>query len=232
MPKFPNYATDFFAKSITHHDGVQSVDVEPSGHVRIARKKHGPIVIAPVSIDILQPEHVEQILADSPAMLICVVPKKSHYSWAARERAEELGASVHTMKEVYASLSMEDPRPHLNKDVVYQRDRLEQHDKVRSLHMVCEACMQLIRVGALPPVTVAVEYEYEFTEEALVAAIQRHRAAQAILNANPNGRPTQAALAHARFAGVGLFNLGELMGALNYDGDKFINYQPSPNRRR
>ncbi|MFD6495734.1 hypothetical protein [Streptomyces sp. NPDC060188] len=84
--------------------------------------------------------------------------------------------------------------------------------------------MEVEREGRMDSVTVAVEYEYEFSEEALVKALDRHPETTAILNANPNGRPTGAAIEHAQRAGVGLFKLGELMGALNYTGDDFIGY--------
>ena len=228
----PEYATIFFANSINSHSAVQNVDVQPSGHVRVLRKAHAPVTIAPVSIEFLRPEHVEQVFNDSPVNIICVVKRDSHYSWAARERAAKLGASAHTMREVWASLGMEDPRLYSDKHVSYQRIRLEQHSKVRGIDMICEASMKIVRSGSLPPVTVAIEYEYEFAEEALVKAIQRHRGVSAILNANPNGRPTRAALEHAKSTGIGLFSLGELMGALNYGGNDFINYKSPEKFRR
>jgi hypothetical protein len=91
--------------------------------------------------------------------------------------------------------------------------------------MICEASMRVRREGALGDVVVAVEYEYEFTEEALVSAIARHPDAHVILNANPNGRATKAAYSHARDAAVAIFGLSELMGALNYDGEQFRAYE-------
>jgi len=218
--------TTWFADAVKRHDAVSSATPQVSGHVHVVRKDHEPVTIAPVRADWLTPADVERILKDQISTIICLVPKQAHYSWEARELAMRLGSTVHTMKEVFSSLSDEDPRPFLNKDVAYARSRLEQHSKVRELRMVCESSMQLVRTDGLPPITIAVEYQYEFTEEALVAAVKHHPDATALLNANPNGTPTTAALAHAKAARRGLFRLGELMGALNYDGDEFFNCRP------
>jgi len=115
----------------------------------------------------------------------------------------------------------------VDKNVSYNRDRLGQHAKVQAVEMICEASMRLERHGGLDDVTVAIEYEYEFSEEAVVRALTRHPGVDVILNSNPNGRPTSAALSHARHAGVPIFSLGELMGALNYEGERFRTYQPA-----
>jgi hypothetical protein len=120
-----------------------------------------------------------------------------------------------------------DPRPSWNKNVSYSRQRLSQHGKVQSVEMICEASMRLKRRGGLGNVIVSVEYEYEFSEEAMVRALARHAGVDAILNSNPNGRPTGAALSHAREADVPIFGLGGLMGAVNYDGERFRTYKPS-----
>lgn len=61
----------------------------------------------------------------------------------------------------------------------------------------------------------------------MVRALARHPGVDVILNSNPNGRPTGAALSHARDAGVPIFGLGGLMGALNYDGERFRTYEPA-----
>lgn len=64
-------------------------------------------------------------------------------------------------------------------------------------------------------VVAAVEYEYEFSEEAFVRALQHHPDAQMVINANPNGGATNAALAHAGSTQVPILGMSEAMGALN-----------------
>jgi hypothetical protein len=121
--------------------------------------------------------------------------------WSARELAEENGSTIHTFKELYRFMAERDPRPFIDKNVGYVVDRLSQHSVVASLEMICEASMRLERRKGLIDVVVAVEYEYEFSEEAVVQALKRHPDAHVIVNANPNGRSTGSASAHAEQAG-------------------------------
>ena len=225
------YLTEWFAQQIESHSAVTSVTQQPSGHVQLTREGLESVVVAPVSTELLEAHDVDRILAADGETIICLIPTASHYTWEARERAVALGSTVHTMGELYSALSADDPRLFLNKNVAYARDRLQQHSKVAAVRMVCEALMEVDRVADLNSIRVAVEYEYEFSEEALVKALKRHPDADAVLNANPNGTPTDAALGHAKVASVGLFLLADLMGALNYDGDAFFHYQP-PDRGR
>ena len=220
------YWTDWFAKKIQSHSTVSSTTSRPSGNVLIRRRELSPITVAPVSVDVLEVDHVDQILATDPATIVCLIPTSSHYLWAARERALTCGSTVHTMRDLYSALLNDDPRPFLHKSVSYPRERLKQHSMVHSVNMVCEASMAIVRHSYLKSVLVAIEEEYEFSEEALVGALERHPDSDAVLNSNLNGRPTSAALRHAKDARVGLFSLPELMGALNYDGDTFIKYPP------
>jgi hypothetical protein len=59
-----------------------------------------------------------------------------------------------------------------------------------------------------------------------VKAVKRHPDAAVIVNANPNGRATSAAVRHEENAGVTIFGVSDLMGALNYDGEQFRSYKP------
>ena len=226
------YLTEWFAERVQAHSEVTSAMRRPSGHVQLSRTQFEPILVAPVSVERLDVHHVDRILDTEHATVICVIPKTSHYMWDAREHAIERGSTVHTMKELYTALSDDDPRPFLDKNVTYARDRLEQHSKVAEVRMVCESSMELVRMADLGSIRVAIEYEYEFSEEALVRALKLHPNANTVLNSNPNGTPTVAALRHAKEAGVGLFDRAQLMGALNYDGESFFNYQLPGRRRR
>lgn len=67
------------------------------------------------------------------------------------------------------------------------------------------------RRTGLSPLLVAADYQYEFSEEALVQAIARHPDAQVVYNANPNGRPTVAATRYATQTGVEVLKFGELL---------------------
>jgi hypothetical protein len=226
----PEYCSAWFAASIKKHSEVKDARMLPNSLVEIDRKEHAPITVAPLADLRIDESLVEAVLETTVPTTIVLVPKVGHYDWSARELAADSGSSILTFGELYASMREGDPRRFLDKNVDYSRRRLAQHSRVTALQMVCESSMRLHRGDALSNVTVAVEYEYEFSEEALVRAIQRHPDADVILNANPNGSRTTAAQSHADDTGVPVFKVGELMGALNFDGAQLRDYTP-PERR-
>ncbi len=227
------YPTDWFAMRVAQHDEVSKAEVLDPHRVRLERTTDGnePLTIAPVGVAQLEATHVELVLDEAPASIICLVPRASHYSWEAREQAQRRNSTVQTYKELFTFLHVPDPRPLLDKNVAYAIDVLSQHDKVARVEMICEASMRILRTNSLSDVTISIEYEYEFSQEAIVRALKKHPDVDAVLNANPNGRPMPPAVSHAGHARVGLFRLRELMGALNYGGAAFTDYQ-APDRRR
>lgn len=70
--------------------------------------------------------------------------------------------------------------------------------------------MVVYRKPPLGPLRIAIEKEYEFTEEALVQALARHPDVDIVYNANPNGTPTEAANRHAAQVGFEILLFGEL----------------------
>lgn len=221
-----DFRSAWFAETITRHSVVDRATVLSNDIVQLERQDRSTITVAPLGNKRIDDGVVVSVLDVAAPTVILLVPKAGHYDWSAREIARRAGSSVLTMKELYTSLADTDPRPFLDKNVAYGRTRLEQHSRVTSVEMICEASMLLRREGALSNVVVAVEYEYEFTEEALVRAITRHPDADLILNSNPNGSTTQSAYSHARNADVPIYRLAELMGALNYDRDRLRSYEP------
>jgi hypothetical protein len=221
-----SYSTNWFADTVTRHTTVQAASPLANRQVRLVREDLPPITIAPITTTRVSPDTVRAVLEGDTPTAIVLIPKLAHYDWSARELAEANSSTVLTFKELYTYMAERDLGGLLDKNVDYNRRRLEQHGKVRELEMICEASMQLKRYGGLSDVALAVEYHYEFSEEAVVAAIEHHPGMDVILNANPNGRVTEAALAHAKEVQVPVFGIAQLMGALNYDGERFRNYIP------
>jgi hypothetical protein len=209
------YSTEFAIKGLTGHSEVARAAALPNGFVSVDRKEWPPVTIAPVSVPRITDEIVTEIFQVGTPDLVMLVPRASHYDWSARELAVSNGSSVQTYKEVFTSLNLEDPRPFLIKHVAFAIGALPEHSRVTGLTMTCEAMFTLTREGSLPDVTIAVEYEYEFTQEALIAARKKHPEAQVYLNGNPNGRPTSAAVGFGEFAGVEIHRFAGLMSRLN-----------------
>jgi hypothetical protein len=228
----PDFRSEWFASAINEHSSVASTTTSPNGIVTITRKKLPPITAAPLGNPRIDKRLAEAVMAKAMPTAIVLVPKAGHYDWDAREFAMAKGSTILTVKELFTFMVESDPRPFLNKSVAYNRERLEQHSQAIDCRMICEASFVLRRRGPLSNVTVAIEYEYEFTEEAIVRAIRRHPDADLFLNANPSGTTTAAAYSHVRHAGRSIYNTSELMGALNYDGEQLHNYEPPERNRR
>lgn len=220
----PDFRSDWFASAVSSHSNVTGTAALADGLVRVTRKadervRKGrslpPITVAPLGNFRIDSDLVDAVLTEVSATAIVLVPKAGHYDWAARELAEAGGSTILTVKELYTFMGEEDSRPFQDKNVVYSRQRLEQHSNVVECQMICEASLRLRRKHQLSDVTVAVEYQYEFSEEAAVRAIKRHPDADILLNANPNGRATTAAYSHARSAQVAIYGISDLMGALH-----------------
>ena len=211
-----SYLVSWFEKAIVDHDHVEGAAAIDDREVRVVRKNLDPITVVPVTGDFLVREDLGALLADRTPTLVVLVNRAGHYAWDARELAEARGASLQTFKELYTFLPDADPRSGVDKNVNFVRRRLEQHTKVHAVFMICEATMHVRRAGALDPLRIAVEYHYEFTEEALVHALERHPEVDVIYNANPNGKVTEAAYTHAGHAGVEVLGFGGLMKRL-YD---------------
>jgi hypothetical protein len=221
-----SYAADWLAASIREHTEVKRATALTGGRVAVERKKLPPITIAPVETSRISISVVEAVLGEGDATVIVLIPASSHYDWAAREAATNLGSSVQTIKELYRGLREPDPRTSVDPTVDFARRALQRHSKVERVTMICEASLRLSRSGGLDDVIVAVEYQYEFTEEAAVSALERHPDAEVILNGNPNGTATRSALSYAEQTGVPIFSATELMGAISYEGERFRRYRP------
>jgi hypothetical protein len=210
-----DYPVDWFKEAVLDHDSVEAAVAIDAHEVRLDRKGLPPITVVPVSSDFLVLEDLESIMAVHQPTLVVLINRSGHYAWDTRSYAEGKGAAVQTFKELYTFLPEVDPRGGLDKNVSFVRVRLVQHTKVAAASMVCEAAMQIDRTGALQPLRLSVEYHYEFTEEALVAALERHPNVNIVYNANPNGTVTEAAHAHAGHSGVEVLGFKELMSRLH-----------------
>jgi hypothetical protein len=210
-----SYPVDWFKTAVLDHDTVEATVAINEYEVRLDRKGLPPITVVPVKSDFLSVEDLQSLMETHRPTLVVLVNRSGHYAWDARAYAEEQGCSLQTFKELYTFLPDTDPRPGINKDISFVRSRLVQHTKVAEVSMICEASMQIDRKGSLTTLLLSVERHYEFTEEALVGALDRHPSVDLVYNANPNGSITQAAHAHADHAGVEVLGFKELLGRLN-----------------
>lgn len=205
-----SYGTGWFAEKILAHDKVVGASSMPNGLVEVSRKELPSLRVAPVAVDRISRSLVERLLDNGGPDVVVSLLRESHYDWVARVYAQDRGSTIHTYREFVTFLGEPDPRPCLDKRVSYITEKLRQHRSISSVDMICEASFSVARAG-LRPLVIAVAYEYEMTEEALVSAIQRHPEASIIYNANPNGRTTTAAVRHAADSDTETLRFRELM---------------------
>lgn len=125
-----DYLAGWLADKIVGHDAVQSATAIGAHQVEIVRKQLPPITVVPVRSDVLELADVAAILDEHQPTLIVLVNRDGHYAWDARELAQDRGASVQTVSELYTFLSDDDPRQGLDKGVAFVLSRLEQHTRI------------------------------------------------------------------------------------------------------
>lgn len=205
------YLTDWFARTIQQDARIASARPEANGWVSLRRHSGPEVTVVPLGdVDHADVDLVEEVLEQGVPTVILVIPARAHYAWAARELAERQGSVVFNSRQFKGALNLEDPRQYTDPQVAYGTSRIRQQPGVDDLTMVCENLFEVRRTGH-SPLLVAADYQYEFSEEALVEAIARHPDAQVIYNANPNGRPTTAASRYAKQVGIEVLGIGGLL---------------------
>ena len=148
---------------------------------------------------------------------------RHHNSGWARAIGRDQGKPVFTHGELMASLLREDAAEYEEPQMVWARDGLAQHGRVTHVTELCERVIHVTRNG-LSDVDVVVAEVYSLGAADVTKILRQHPDAAAILNMNSYSQYTHEAKQQARHSGVGLFTWGELFGALNFEGSRFLDY--------
>lgn len=183
--------------------------------VEITPESGPTFTIYPTAEERVTTDSVRTVLQQHAVAAIVVVPRTSHYDWSARVLAEAHGMTVLTWGEFLQALGTSDLSMALARPVRYVRGALETHSRVVRVDMVCEGLMRVVRQNELSDVLIAVDEQYEFSAEAVVAAVRLHPDADIICDNNPNGRVTEAAVEQASHAGVEVMKLTDLFTRLH-----------------
>ena len=100
---------------------------------------------------------------------------------------------------------------------------LGKHKRISSMEEISRGVLALERTNGTR-LRVFVTHTYFFTEYSYERALAEDPNISAILCANPYSGYTQSAKERCLEDRVGLFTLGEFMGALNFEGDRFLNF--------
>lgn len=167
----------------------------------------------------------EIILRERPQTSAIVnVGRFCHYSGAAKALAHERNVEIYTFGEVASALESPQFWGH---EWSYRRriksNLTREHTRVSSVSHICEELLLVDRVG-LPPVQLIVADVYVLGVVELLTILEKHPDAAAIVNFGSYTQYTDEAKHRAISMGVGLFQYGQLLGALHLEGHRFVNH--------
>jgi len=100
---------------------------------------------------------------------------------------------------------------------------LKAHKGISSMDEISRGVLALHRKNGTR-LRVFVTHTYFFTEYTYEKALAEDPNISAVLCSNPYGDYSKAAKKRTLEDGIGLFTLAEFMGALNFEGDRFLNF--------
>ncbi len=100
---------------------------------------------------------------------------------------------------------------------------LARHSRIKKLTELDQGSM-LVELKGGRTLKVFVTHTYLFTDYTLDRIIEADPAIDAIICSNPYGQYSTSAKQHCIANNIGLFNLGEFMGAINFDGERYLNF--------
>lgn len=213
------------AKALKSHNGVEAVERQGSNVLRVNRRHGHPTVdILTVDIDELDGNDVTALLSDHPGISgIVNVRREAIYTGAAKARAQQLGVGLFTLKELMGAAGASDFSGYERSSIEYAKRVLPQHSKVLRVEHLDQERLLVVR-DQLPDVRFVTADIYILGIADVRDLLSKYPAIDAIVKTNPNGEYSDEAQVAARTAGVGLFTFREFMGALNHDGERFLDY--------
>lgn len=97
---------------------------------------------------------------------------------------------------------------------------------VEDFHQIGENIYEIIRIGSKPTIKVLLVDIYVVSEADVFEIISTNNNLDCILLVGYCNSTTVAAKEKAKSENIGLFDFREFMGAINFTGEKFINYEP------
>jgi hypothetical protein len=114
----------------------------------------------------------------------------------------------------------------LSSSVSYFERVIGNHTAVASIKEVSENIYEIERVFPRTPVRILVADIYVVSEADIIEIVSEHHNLDCVLLIGFYNRTSLAAKERAKSENIGLFDMKEFFGALNFVGEKFINYEP------
>ncbi|NLI71192.1 MAG: hypothetical protein GX361_00485 [Bacteroidales bacterium] len=114
----------------------------------------------------------------------------------------------------------------LKSSVEYFERVISGHTAVANLNEVSENVYEIERTGGRPPIRVLVADIYVVSEADIFEIVTTNYDLTCVLLIGFYNRYSSDAKERAKAENLGLFNMKEFFGAINYIGQKLINYEP------
>lgn len=225
MTYHDNWTGDFVADKLRRHDGVDSVERLGPNALRLKRK-HGHSTVEVLTVDFVELDatDLDELIVDFPdASGIVNVRRDAKYTGAAKERAQQRGVGLFTMKELMGAAGSGDFAGYERRSMEYAKRVVPQHSHVLAVEHVDQDRLLVVR-NDLPNIKFVTADIYIVGVADVRSLLTTYPDIDAIVKTNPNGEYSDAAKEAARSAGVGLFTFKEFMGALNFSGQRFLDY--------
>lgn len=114
----------------------------------------------------------------------------------------------------------------LKSSVAYFEKVISGHTAVQSLKEVSENVYEIERTGGRPKIRVLVADIYIVSEADIFEIVTTNYDLTCVLLIGFYNRYSEDAKERAKTENIGLFNMKDFFGAINYIGQKLINYEP------
>ena len=227
MPYEDTWSGNFVERALLEHEGAEKVERVGTNRIRVARR-HGRRAVDILTVDIseLDVQDVEQLISDAPGVTgIVNVRRDSRYTGRAKAFARSRGCGLFTMRELMGAVNDVDFAAYERSSLEYVKRALPQHSKVLRVDQIDQEQFEVVRDG-LPPIRFVTADIYILGVADVRDLLAKFPGIGAVIKTNPNGEYSDEAKEAARSAAVGLFTFSEFMGALNFDGKRFLEYRP------
>lgn len=229
--------TSYVRRALQKHSAVSSVhevspqrlfiERRPNAHpMFLVDREFSSVSLFVTSKPMLEVSHVREILASNRALdAIVNIGEWGRYTSEAKEYANNQSVSLFNYRQLLGALACDDEEfaDYERTAMSVARKSIVRHSKVARIEDVALYELRAYR-KTLPTVRVAFTEIYILGVADLREILDEFPQVDAIVNLSLWNHYTKEAKVKAGEQGVGLFELKEFLGALNFAGDSFTNY--------
>src|SRR5688572_22775620 len=136
------------AERLLKHHEVKSVEVLSPQTLRITRVRARPFVAGTLGSSRVEAREVEELLSESHDIeFVANIPSESFWTGDAISLARQRGVGWGALRDLLSAVSDEDPRLHVNRDMEFLENGLDQHTGVTKVERVHDRKFVISRHG-------------------------------------------------------------------------------------